>query len=448
MELDMTKGSPAKLIGRFILPLILGNVFQQLYNMVDTIIVGRYLGQQALAAVGATGTIMFLILGFMCGLTTGFTILTAQRFGAGDQKGIASSVANAIFLSVLFTVVMTLISVLGMPSLLKLMQTPDDIIDMSYSYIIVICYGMGFSILYNILASLLRAIGNSKLPLFFLIISAILNIFLDIFLIVIVKLGVAGAAWATIISQGISGILCLIYIYFKVPTLHIKKEEFRIDPHVCMIELSVAVPMALQFSITAMGTMIVQAALNRFGSLIIASYTAASKVEQLVTQPFQAMGMTMATYSAQNKGIGDIERIKKGTHVSNLMSFIYAIIIAIVILGALPFFIRLFLDENVSEALPIARTYMIVCGACFTPLGMIFIFRNVLQGMGYAFWPMMGGVVELITRIIAAVFAIRFNSYTGVCVANGGTWLVTGIFLCVVYFIIMKKHHSNPTMVH
>lgn len=331
MQLDMTKGNPAKLIGRFIYPLILGNIFQQLYNMVDTIIVGQYLGPKALAAVGATGTIMFLILGFMSGLTTGFTILTSQRFGAGDEKGIRSSVANAILLSIIFTVLMTIISVIGMPGLLVLMQTPADIIHMSYDYIIVICYGMAFTILYNIMAAFLRAIGNSTLPLIFLSISAILNIFLDIFFIVILHSGVSGAAWATIISQGISGILCLLYIYFKVPILHVRPKDLRLDSHISKLQLMIAIPMALQFSITAMGAMIVQAALNRFGSLVIASYTAASKVEQLVTQPFSAMGMTMATYAAQNKGVGDINRIVKGAKISNLMSAIYGIVIAIVI---------------------------------------------------------------------------------------------------------------------
>ena len=441
MELDMTKGSPSRLIIKFIIPIIIGNIFQQFNSMVDTIIVGRFVGVQALAAVGATGTISFLILGFMMGLTTGFTVLTSQRFGAGDEEGMKRSVTSAIWLSAIATVVMTAVSMLVMDKLLRLMNTPEDIFAMSKSYITIICAGMGCSILYNILSSILRAIGNSKVPLIFLAISAVLNIVLD--LILVIPMGVAGAAWATIISQGISGVLCLFYMKKKVPLLDLRKEHWQFDWHCARNQISIGIPMALQFSITAVGTILVQTALNLFGSTVVASYTAACKVEQLVTQPYCAMGMTMATYGAQNRGINDIGRIKKGVRVANIMSAIYSILIYGVVMLILPFAIRLFVSGDISTVLGYARTYVTICGAFFIPLGMIFIYRNVMQGCGFGFMPMLGGVVELVSRSVAAFAAAGMMSYVGVCFANASAWCTAGIFLAIAYVFVIRKMEKD-----
>ncbi|MCQ2520710.1 MAG: MATE family efflux transporter, partial [Lachnospiraceae bacterium] len=283
MELDMTKGSPFKLILKFIYPVILGNLFQQFYNMVDTIIVGKCVGFDALAAVGATGTINFLIIGFTVGLSGGFTVIVAQKFGAGDREGVRTASLCTMFLSLVFTVIITIISILGMPKLLNIMNTPDDIYDMSYSYIIIIVSGLCFTVLYNMAASLLRAVGNSQIPLYFLVISAGLNIVFDFLFIVPFKLGVAGAAWATILSQAISGILCMIYIAKKVPMLMPVKGETSLDNQIIKNQIGIGLPMALQYSITAIGTIMVQSALNLFGSVVIASYTASNKVTQLLT---------------------------------------------------------------------------------------------------------------------------------------------------------------------
>lgn len=439
MELDMTKGSPSRLILKFIVPLIIGNIFQQLYSMVDTIIVGQYVGVQALAAVGATGTINFLILGFMMGMTSGFTVPVAQRFGAGDLKGMRVSIANAARLSVIVTAVTTLISLLGMRGLLRLMNTPSDIFETSWTYIAIICAGMVCIVFYNLLAGILRAIGNSKVPLFFLIISAALNIILDLFLIRVVPLGVAGAALATVISQGISGLLCLLYLMKKVPLVHPQKEEWAADRDCMGLQLKIGLPMALQFSITAIGTIMVQAVLNMFGSTVIASYTAASKVEGLVTQPFAAMGMTMATYGAQNRGINDLSRIRKGVRAANGMSAVYALIIYGLAVVMMPYLIPLFVNENLSEVLVYATIYMKICGAFFIPLGMIFIYRNILQGCGFSFVPMFGGVVELVSRLAAALLAAHFFSYEGICIANISAWLTAGIYLFIGYIFIMRR---------
>ncbi|NLL78656.1 MAG: MATE family efflux transporter [Clostridiales bacterium] len=440
MELDMTKGSPAKLIFRFIIPLIIGNIFQQFYNMVDTIIVGRAVGVDALAAVGATGTIMFLILGFMQGLTTGFTVPTSQRFGAGDKEGVKKSVGNAAVLSMIVTVVMTVLSVAFMRPLLQLMKTPEDIFEMSRQYITIICLGMGFNILYNLLSSILRAVGNSIVPLVFLIISAVANIVLDIVLIVGCGMGVAGAAAATVAAQALSGILCLIYMWKKVELIRLGREHWQLDFYCVRNQLSIGIPMALQFSITAVGAILVQVALNILGSVAVAAYTAAVKVEQLVTQPFPAMGMTMATYGGQNRGVNDLTRIRKGVRTANLISAVYGIVIAVVIVVSFPYVIRLFVSgEEVGQIMEYGRTYIIICGSCFVPLGMIFIFRNILQGCGFSFWPMMGGVVELVCRCVMAFLAAQYKSFEGVCLANASAWLMTGIFLWVVYLFLMRR---------
>lgn len=439
MQLDMTKGSPVQLITKFIIPLIIGNIFQQLYSMVDTIIVGRFVGVEALAAVGATGSICFLILGFTQGLTTGFTVLTAQRYGAGDLEGMRNSIANAAMLSVVVTFVMTMLSVVCMDWLLTIMNTPQDIYEMAKEYIVIICSGICCSVLYNILASILRAIGNSVVPLVLLIISSAINIVLDYVLIVYVHMGVGGAAVATVVSQGISGIFCLFYIVKKVPLLHISRRNWVPDAWCMKNQLMIGIPMALQFSITAVGTILVQAALNLLGSTAVAAYSVACKVEQLVTQPFLAMGATMATYSAQNRGINDLQRIRQGVKVSNRMSAIYSIVIYFVICSLLPYAIRLFITENIETVYGYAEIYIRICGLFFIPLGMIFIYRNTMQGCGFAFWPMMGGVVELLVRCVAAFVATKMLSYEGVCIANAGAWLGAGLFLWICYHYVMKR---------
>lgn len=446
MELDMTKGSPAKLIAKFIVPIIIGNIFQQFYSMIDTIIVGRFVGLDALAAVGATGTICFLILGFAQGLTTGFTVMTAQRYGAGDMQGMKRSVASAAILSCIVTVVMTIVSALCMDWLLTAMNTPQDMYAMAKEYIMIICLGMCFSIFYNFLASVLRAIGNSVLPLVFLVISAILNVVLDIVFIVTFQWGVGGAAYATIISQGVSALLCLLYIMKKVPTLHLEKQHWKPDTQCMRNQLSVGLPMALQYSITAVGTILVQSALNLLGTTVVGAYSVAGKVESLVTQPFAAMGVTMATYGAQNRGVNDLDRIRKGVKIANVMSAVYSVVIFGVVMGILPYAIRLFVTENLDVVYEYARVYMLVCGTCFIPLGMIFIFRNMLQGCGFGVLPMMGGVVELLCRCVAAFIATRMLSYIGVCFANASAWLVTGIFFWILYMVLMKKMRRDKEM--
>ena len=298
MEQDMTKGSPFRVLIMFTLPLAIGNIFQQLYNMADTIIVGRYVGADALAAVGSTGTVMFLLNGFAQGITAGFAVLTSQRYGAKKMDGVRQSVSNGILLSLIGAIGFTAASLLFMRPLLHLMNTPENIFAQAYEYISLISLGMVANVFYNLFSSYLRAVGNSRMPLVFLVLSACLNVVLDLILIINFKMGVAGAAWAT----NLSAVLCAVYIYKKVPALVPEKRHWRFHKGDTRYQLATGIPMALQFAITSSGTMVMQSAINLFGSEAVAAYTAAGKIHGLLTQGMVAMGQTMAVYSGQNYG--------------------------------------------------------------------------------------------------------------------------------------------------
>lgn len=442
MERDMTVGSPGKMILQFTFPLFIGNVFQQLYNMADTIIVGKFVGANALAAVGSTGTIMFLIIGFLQGLTAGFTVPTAQKFGAGDLKAMRKTVGSAAVLSAIVSVIMTVVSMLGMKSLLHLLNTPSDIFQDAYSYIMVICAGIFAQVLYNLLASILRALGNSKIPLYFLILAAGLNVVLDLLFIIVFHMGAVGAAYATVISQGVSGALCLIYIVKKVPVLKMRKDDWKMNGHLVKIQFGVGFPMALQYSITAVGSMMMQSALNILGSVVIAGFTAGSKIEQLVTQAYVALGTTMATYSAQNMGAGKIDRIRKGFKNAMIIGTIYSIVTSIFVMTAGKYLTPLFLSENLGEIMGYVDIYLKCVGMFFIPLAIVNIFRNGIQGMGYGLLPMMAGVAELIGRGVVAIIASQKRSYVGVCMASPVAWILAGGLLLVMYYFIMRRAKS------
>ena len=441
MQVDMTKGNPLPMILKFMLPLFIGNIFQQLYNMADTIIVGRFVSADALAAVGATGTIMFLVLGFSQGLTTGFTVLTSQAFGAGNTERVKRSVANGILLSLIVSVVMTILSVLTMRPLLRLMHTPDNIFQDSYTYITIICLGLAAGVFYNLFSSFLRAIGNSQVPLYFLIFSAVLNVFLDLFLIIVMHMGVTGAALATDLSQGISAVLCLFYIRKRAVLLWPEKQHWHINPLDTEHQMAVGIPMALQFAITASGTMIMQSAINLFGSVAVAAYTAANKLANVLTQEMPAMGQAMATYAGQNYGKGDEQRIHKGVRAAVSIDTIYAVLAAIVGLLLVRPTMGLFFAEgsNFEVMFPWALTYIRITVIFYIPLSYIFIFRNTMQGCGHGFLPMMGGVVELFARLITALVAMHAMSYPLAVFCDPAAWLSAAIFTGVAYLFVMKQ---------
>lgn len=440
MQNNMTAGSPAKLIFQFTVPVFIGNVFQQFYSMVDAVIVGKFVGTKALAGVGATGTINFLIIGFLIGMTAGFTVLTAQRFGAGDMDAMRKTVASAAILSIIMSVIITAVSMLGMRSLLIFMNTPDDIFEHAYGYIMIICAGIFAQVLYNLLSSILRALGNSKTPLYFLILAALLNIVLDLVFIIVFHMGAAGAAYATVISQGVSGAACLIYIKLKVPVLHLKREDWKMDPHLLKIQMGIGFPMALQYSITAIGAMMVQSALNLLGSTAVAAFTAASKIEQIVTQAYVALGTAMATYSAQNMGAGNVRRIRKGFRAGTWIGAVYSVIVGILLVLFGHYLTYLFVEAaDVPTVIGQVRIYLICVAVFFIPLTVVNLYRNGIQGMGYGILPMMAGVAELIGRGVVAVIASRKHSYVGACLASPMAWVLAGGLLLIMYFWIMRN---------
>ncbi len=447
MELDMTKGRPLPVLLRFTLPLLLGNVFQQFYNMADTVIVGRFVGAGALAAVGSTGTIMFLITGFAQGITSGFSILTSQKFGAGDPDGVRRSVANGVILAVISTVILTAICLGVMSPLLGLMNTPEDIFGDAYTYIMIISGGMVATVFYNLFSAYLRAVGNSKAPLYFLILSACLNIVLDLVFIVWFHMGVVGAALATVVAQGISAVLCGGYIFLKVDALTPKHGQWVLNSSDTKHQLSMGLPMAFQFAITASGGMVMQSAINLFGSNAVAAYTAAGKLEALVEQGMVAMGQAVATYGGQNFGKRDLARIKAGVKAGLGAIIVYGVLAAVVVSVGLEPAISIFFAEGVDMAamMPWARTYMNICASFFIPLSTIFVFRNVMQGCGYGFLPMMGGFVELVARLVVAMIAMQVGSYALAVFCHPAAWTAAAVFTGVSYVFVMKDIEKKWT---
>ena len=320
------------------------------------------------------------------------------------------------------------------------MNTPDNIFQDAYTYIMIISAGIIATIFYNLFSSYLRAVGNSKIPLVFLVFSAALNVILDLVLIINFKMGVAGAAWATIISQGVSAILCLVYIYIRMPSLAPNRRHWRLHGQESRNQLAMGIPMALQFAITASGTMVMQSAINLFGSVAVASFTAASKVQNLVTQGMMAMGQTMATYSGQNFGKGDIKRIRQGVKASLEASVVYALAAAVLVCILLKPALGLFFTGNVdmNSMLPWAKTYIYMSVIFYIPLSSIFVFRNTMQGCGYGFLPMMGGVSELVARLVVAMISMAVGSYALACFCDPAAWVTAAVFTGVSYLFVMK----------
>lgn len=434
----MTTGSPGKMIFNFTMPIFIGNIFQQFYNMADTVIVGKFVGNAALAAVGACGTLAFLIIGFLQGVTAGFTVVTAQHYGAGNMKAMKKSVASGAVLTLIVSVILTVLSMVSMSKVLHLMNTPSDMYGEAYGYIMVLCGGIIAQALYNYLASVLRALGDSKRPLYFLVIAALLNIVLDLVFIIIFRLGAAGAAYATVIAQGISGILCLFYIGKMVPALHLHKEDWEMDGSLIGWQLKIGLPMAFQYSITAIGTIVVQSCLNILGSTAAAGFAAASKIEQVFSQAYVALGTTMATYCAQNMGAGKYTRIRKGFKNATLMGFAYAIVTGVIIFFGGKYMTVFFVSENLNQIMGYVDIYLRCVSVSFLPLVIVNLYRNGIQGMGYGLLPMTAGIAELIGRSGAALIASHFGSYMGICLASPAAWVLAGTLLIVMYFKIMK----------
>ncbi len=446
MVRNLTTGKPLKQILLFALPIFIGNVFQQLYAMADNIIVGNTLGENAFAGVGATSSLSFLIIGFVQGLTAGFAVKTSQYFGNGDEDKVKRSVATSIVLSAVITVILTLISVFSAMPLLKLMQTPQDVIGYSYNYIIVIFGGLGATMLYNLVSGILRALGDSKIPLVFLIIASVLNIGLDLLFIKAFGTGVEGAGWATVISQLLSSAACAVYMFKKYAILRVRKEHFRLSAKLCRDHLGVGLPMAFQYSIISVGIMVQQASLNTFGTLYVSAYTAASKIDNVFTQSLVAVGTAVATYTGQNYGAGKTERIFKGINRIMAVCVLLAAISGITVYFGSDLMTGLFVKNPDPQMLSLSKQYLMWQGIFYVCLAVIFVYRNALQGMGYSTLTTIGGIVELSMRILASILLVKVLGYVGLCLSNPFAWIgVNFLFLISYYIIIRRKTKADAT---
>lgn len=418
MARDLTTGSPMRLIWSFALPTLFGMLFQQFYNMMDTMIVGQLLGASALASVGSTSSINFFVIGFCMGVCNGFAIPVAQRMGAGDYSQMRRCVANAGWLSALFAVVLTVFTGLFCRTILTVMRTPEDIFDGAYWYILIIFLGIPTTFLYNLLAAVIRALGDSKTPVYFLAISSVLNIALDLLLILYCHAGVAGAALATVISQGVSGLACLVFMVKRFPILHMTAEERRLDGRTCRTLCLMGIPMGLQYSITAIGSIVLQSAVNGLGSRYVASVAAGTKLFQVICCPFDAMGATMATYCGQNVGAIKLDRLGQGLRACSLLGLGYALLSFASIFFFAPQMALLFLNPGEEALIGHTAQYITTLGAFFFPLALVNILRFSIQGMGFSNLAILAGVMEMFARMGVATLLVPAIGYTGACFAS------------------------------
>ena len=443
MNRDLTQGSPMKLILGFSLPLLGGFLFQQLYSFIDTAIVGRFLGYDALAAVGSTGSLNFLINGFCIGLCSGFAIPIAQAKGAQDETELRRFIMHSVYLCAVISVAMGLITGFGSPLLLHMMNTQDELMGMAVGYIQPVFFAIPTTVLYNMTAGVMRSLGDSRTPMVAIVIAALLNIVLDLLFILVFHMGVAGAAWATVISQLVSGLWCLWVLMRKFPVLKMSAEDKRIRKPFIRRLLGMGLPFGLQYSITAIGSVTVTIAVNGLGTIAVAAVTAAGKLSMLFCIVFDALASAMATYAGQNVGARKIERIHQGLKASSIVGCIYCVISFIVILFFGKEMVALFVDADdpavIAEVLDKAHQFLVVNSAIYIPLLFVNIVRFTIQGMGFTTVAMVAGLMELIGRAFVALCLMPFFGYDAAVWANPVAWLLADAFLFPCYFMVMGK---------
>ena len=449
MTKDLTEGNPLSLILGFSIPVLLGYVFQQFYTVVDTVIVSKSIGVEALAAVGSTGSVNFLIIGFCMGLCGGFAIPLAQKFGAKDYSAMRQYAFNAGILCVLFSIGLTILTVVFCRPILVAMQTPVDIIDRAVSYIRIIFCGIPLIILYNMVSSIIRALGDSKTPVYFLVFSSLLNIGLDLLFILVFGLDVAGAALATIISQGIAGFACLVYMRKKFEILRFTEEDRKFSGRHCRTLCNVGVPMGLQYSITAIGSVILQASVNSLGSGVVAAVTAASRIGMFFCTPFDALGTTMATYGGQNTGAGKLDRLKVGVKASALLGLFYSLAAWVVMYFFGAHLSLLFLNPEATQIVANAHRFLIITSAFYFPLALVNIVRFMIQGMGFSRFAVLSGLFEMVARMSVALIAVPLWGFSAVCFAAPFAWILADCFLIPAFsssYRKLEKLHEQYAM--
>ncbi|MBR0530291.1 MAG: MATE family efflux transporter [Ruminococcus sp.] len=442
MTTDMTKGSTLKNILTFCLPMTAGSLFQQLYNMVDSIIVGQYVGVEAFSAVGLVGSVMFLVIGTAVGMCSGFSIPIAQRFGAEDYKGMRKTLYNAVILAGIIALVLTSVTTVLAGDLLKIMSTPDELFSHAYNYLFVIFLGIPVTIFYNLLCSVLRALGDSKTPLRYLLISSVLNVILDIALIVGFKLGVAGAAIATVASQLIAGLLCLRHMIRNVAVITMEADEKKIDGRLMVNIFTIGMPMAFQFSITAVGSIILQTAVNKLGANSVAAMAAGQKIQNFIAQPMDTLGVTIATFGGQNLGAGRFDRIHKGAREVLAAEVIYAVLIGVFVFFFGDVLAQIFIKKDSEDYLLILenmRHFLRVTCLFYPVLGVLFLFRSLLQGLGFSAVTMLAGCMELVARCVVAFGFISRYGFNAAVFASPIAWAAAALLLSILYGFMIRK---------
>lgn len=436
---DLTKGSPIKAIISFAVPMLFGNLFQQMYNMADSIIVGKYIGVKALAAVGGTGALNFLVLGFIIGVSSGFMIPVSQAFGAKDFDRLRKYVTNAAWLSLITGLLITVITVAFTGEMLRLTNTPDDIFQGSYEYIATIFAGILGIMFYNLLSGIMRALGDSKTPLYFLIFSSFINIALDLLFVIVFKIGVFGAAFATDISQFISCVLCFLFIKKKYSILKMKKRDFTFNWGLSKRLLIMGIPMGLQYSITAIGSTAMQTAVNGLGSVYVAAVTAGNKVSLLFTQAYDTLGTAMATFCGQNLGAKKLDRINKGMKQGIIAMGMYTVFAFFAIIFGGRYVALLFVNADEAELLGYVSKFLFANAAFYFPLGLLIILRYGIQGLGHSVFAMIAGIMEMIARCAVAFLGLAWFGVDAIYYSNAAAWIAANIFLIPAFIMVMKK---------
>ena len=440
---DLTVGSPMKLILSFMLPLLFGLLFQQFYSMVDTVVVGKFLGVDALAGVGSTGSINFMVLGLCNGVCAGFAIPVAQKFGQKDFEGLRRFVGNMIWLGIVIALLVTLLTTTLCGQILRWMDTPEETFSFAYDYIWVIFLGIPATMLYNLLSGVIRSLGDSKTPLVFLILSSLLNVALDVLFIVLFRMGVAGAGWATLLSQLISGLMCLGFIIKRFPLLHLDREDLQFRWVYARHLLNMGLPMGLQYSITAIGSILLQTAVNGLGANAMAAVTAGSKVYMLCACPYDAIGTTAATYAGQNLGAGKPERVHQGVRACTVLGVVYAagIFLAMYFLGSQ--LCLMFLDTKDAAAVAaigtLSRQFLLTNLVFFVPLLFVNLLRFTIQGLGFSEFAVFAGVFEMVARGVFGLCLVPWLGFPAVCFASPAAWVMADLFLFPAYYACMKK---------
>lgn len=429
MTKSMTEGKPLPLILQFAVPLLIGNLLQQTYNIIDAAIVGRILGADALAGVGASSSVQFLVLGFCIGVCCGFGIPVARSFGAQDYEQMRRDIFHGMALAAMLAAALTVLCVWLCPQILQMLSTPEDIYENAYQYLVILFLGIPFNLLYNLLSGIFRSVGDSRTPFLFLAFSTVLNIGLDLFCILVLHLGCAGAALATVISQAVSGILCYLYMRKKMPILRLTRQECRLDGHTVKMMLAMGLPMGLQYSITAIGSMVMQSANNGLGSVYVSGFTAGMRIKQFAMCPFDALATGVSVFCSQNLGAGRIERIKTGIRQGTLVGILYGVFagLALILFGRT--LSLLFVSGENVAILDASAKYLRCLGCFYWSLGILNVCRMCTQGLGFSGRVVFAGLMEMAARVGVSLLLVPMFGFTAICFADQSAWLAACIYI-------------------